>query len=252
MLLNSFNQCKSVISLAVMFGMAIIAFSSQAETDIYSASVNHSERLQSDSEHDIKRNPMKILPFTKIKRGDQVLELGAGGGYTTELVSRVVGDTGRIYAHFLYNKERLKNNRLSNVIPLRQHSLLEHKSVLEDYEVKDNQLDAIIVFFVLHDIYLNNEMSKDLLDTLYSTLKPGGYLIILDNAAKPNSGLENIGDLHRIDEIFVKAEMTKAGFYLDGTSNILRNKKDNHTKPWGDFQGYQDRFAYRFRKPEEN
>lgn len=216
--------------------------------DIYGSVVNNPKRLKSDFVYDDKRKPLDILPFTQIKPGDKVLELGAGGGYTTELLSLLVGNTGKVYAHFIYKKERLENNRLPNVISLREHSLNEHGKVLAEHKIQSNSLDAVIIFFVLHDMYLNNEMSGELLTSLRTALKPGGSLIILDNAAKPNSGLANIGDLHRIGENFVKAEMEKAGFVFDGETAVLRNKQDDHTKPWGDFEGLQDRFAYRFKK----
>ena len=231
--------------------MPFLAKSGLAANDIYSAAVNQNLRTSTDIKYDKNRKPLEILPFTQIKNGDKVLELGAGGGYTTELISWVVGDSGRVYAHFLYNKERLKDDRLPNVVALREHSLNEHGVVLEENKINKNHLDAIIIFFVLHDIYLNNEMSEALLSTLYTALKPGGKLIILDNAAKPDSGLTHIGDLHRIGENFVKTEMLKVGFILEESTEVLRNKNDDHTKPWGEFKGLQDRFAFRFTKPNQ-
>lgn len=234
-----------IITFCVLVNPAI-----SAESNVYSAAIVNKNRLQTDLKYDEKRMPSKVLPFTQINEGDTVLELGAGGGYTTELLSWTVGKSGKVLAHFLYNKDRLKDNRLPNVTPLRMHSLNEHHKVLEEYNVPPNHLDAVVIFFVFHDIYLNNEMSDELLSTLYKHLKPGGKLIILDNAAKPDSGLKHIGDLHRIGENFVRKELGKAGFILDKASDVLRNKNDDHTKPWGDFEGLQDRFAFRFIKPE--
>ena len=236
-----------IVSLLIL---SLSLLSEASANDIYDAAINNPERLKTDFAYDQKRKPLDILPFTQIKKGDKVLELGAGGGYTTELLSWLVGESGKVYAHFLYKKERLENNRLSNVISLREHSLNEHAQVLAENEIQSNKLDAIIIFFVLHDIYLNNEMSDELLASLKDALKPGGRLIILDNAAKPDSGLTNIGDLHRIGEHFVKSEMEKAGFVFDSETAVLRNKQDDHTKPWGDYEGLQDRFAYRFKKSE--
>lgn len=120
--------------------------------------------------------------------------------------------------------------------------------MLEENDVSANFLDGIIIFFVLHDIYLNGEMDDGLLKTIYASLKPGASLVVLDNAAKPDSGLEAIEALHRIGENFVIDEFVKVGFVVDGTSNVLRNELDDHTKPWGEFKGLQDRFAIRFKK----
>lgn len=229
--------------------MLLIISTSAISSSLYESAINHDKRLKSDFQYDDMRLPAKVLPFTQILEGDKVLELGAGGGYTTELLSWTVGESGKIYSHFLYNKERLSDGRLSNVIPLRNHSLLDHQEVLNELPIHENELDAVVIFFVLHDIYLNNEMSNELLATLYKSLKPGGRLIIMDNAAKVGSGIKNIGDLHRIDESFVKSTMIEAGFEFDKSVNALRNTQDDHTKPWGDFKGFQDRFGFRFLKP---
>jgi len=237
----------SALLISTLFSPASLASKSKKD-DIYISAIENEKRTQSDKKYDEKRNPLKILPFTQVKAGEKVLELGAGGGYTTELLSWVVGESGRVYAHFLYNQERLKNNRLANVISLRQHSLNDHKVVLKENGIENNSLDTIIIFFVLHDIYLNNEMSPELLSSLYKTLKPGGNLIILDNAADPDSGLAKTEALHRIGENFVKVEVENAGFVLVESTDVLRNKDDDHTKPWGDFKGFQDRFAFRFQK----
>ena len=43
--------------------------------------------------------------------------------------------------------------------------------------------------------------------------------------------------------------MIEAGFEFDKSVNTLRNTQDDHTKPWGDFKGFQDRFGFRFLKP---
>ena len=247
-----FRKCKPIAIRSMLTSVVcyLVVFSANSqESDIYTAAINHEQRLQSDLTYDEKRNPVGVLPFTQVVGGDTVLELGAGGGYTTELISWTVGSSGKVFAHFLYNQERLKGNRLANVVSLREHSLSDHKKVLDENKISEAQLDAIIIFFVLHDIYLNDEMSNELLATLYASLKPGGNLIILDNAAKPDSGLTYIGDLHRIGENFVKSEIVKAGFIFDKSTDVLRNENDDHSKPWGDFKGFQDRFAYRFKKP---
>ena len=139
-----------MVSLLIL---SISLLSEASANDIYDAAINNPERLKTDFAYDQKRKPLDILPFTQIKKGDKVLELGAGGGYTTELLSWLVGESGKVYAHFLYKKERLENNRLSNVISLRKHSLNEHAQVLAENEIQSNKLDAIIIFFVLNIIF---------------------------------------------------------------------------------------------------
>ena len=237
-------------SVFIIFSIVLIkpSIALNSADSFYLQAINHGERIATDFKFDEIRKPSQILPFTQIKPGDIVLELGAGGGYTTELLSRVVGDKGKVFAHRLYKKDRLKDNRLANVVSLRDHSLFELAQVLKENHVAKESLNSIVIFFALHDIYLNSEMNNSVLKSFYDYLKPGGALIILDNAAKPDSGLAATKTLHRIGESFVITEMKNAGFKVDSTSDVLRNKNDDHSKPWGDFKGKQDRFAIRFVK----
>jgi predicted methyltransferase len=95
---------------------------------------------------------------------------------------------------------------------------------------QQNSLDATIVLFVLHDMYLNNEMSDQILDTLLTSLKKVASLVILDNTAKHATGLTGIGYLHRVGENFVKDDIVKAGCIFHNASEVLRNTEDNHNK----------------------
>jgi predicted methyltransferase len=244
--LSYFKTCSIILLLTCGFQVLYAEVNSLSAE--YTNAISNPERFKSDLDMDHKRKPSIVLPFSEVKVGDTVLELGAGGGYTTELLARVVGKTGKVYAHRLFNTKRLENNRLPNIISLRDHSLFELNEVMKENNVKKQSLDAIVIFFILHDIYLNNEMNKSVFNAFTSYLKPGGVVVVLDNSADDDSGLSSTEALHRIGKNFVIEEFEKAGFVVDGTSDALENKKDDHTKPWGDFKGEQDRFAIRFRK----
>jgi len=143
--------------------------------------IDHPQRSLSDKQKDRSRKPELILPFTQIKSGNKVLELGAGGGHTTELLARLVGADGKVYAHGL-SPSRVTSNRLPNVVSLRRHLLYQLGDVLGENGVKPNSLDTAILFFTLHDFYLNSRIDKQaLLKTISTYLKPGGRLVLLDN-----------------------------------------------------------------------
>lgn len=55
------------------------------------------DRTAADRATDVRRKPDQILAFIGVKPGMTVLDLSAGGGYTTELLARAVGPTGRVY-----------------------------------------------------------------------------------------------------------------------------------------------------------
>jgi predicted methyltransferase len=84
----------------------------------------HQDRPAEDNKRDQARQPAKILAFTDVSLGNQVLDLFAGGGWYTELFSKAVGDSDNVYAQndqviwrFAEKgiTERTKNNRLNNV-----------------------------------------------------------------------------------------------------------------------------------------
>ena len=59
--------------------------------------VNAPDRPADDKALDAGRQPEQVLAFFGIKPGMKVADLFAGGGYTTELLSRAVGPTGTVY-----------------------------------------------------------------------------------------------------------------------------------------------------------
>src|SRR5262245_45075078 len=63
------------------------------------AAVAAKDRTPADRALDAGRHPAETLAFFGIAPGMHVAELGAGGGYTTELLARVVGPKGTVYGH---------------------------------------------------------------------------------------------------------------------------------------------------------
>ena len=63
------------------------------------AIVSAPDRSEADRALDAGRHPAEMLAFFRVAPGMKVAELGAGGGYTAELLARAVGPTGVIYAH---------------------------------------------------------------------------------------------------------------------------------------------------------
>ena len=55
------------------------------------------DRRDADRTNDIRRKPADMLAFIGIRPGMVALDVVAAGGYTTELLARAVGPTGRVY-----------------------------------------------------------------------------------------------------------------------------------------------------------
>ena len=63
----------------------------------YTAIIAAPDRTEADLQTDKRRDPLKLLAFTGARPGMKVLDMGAGGGYSTELMARAVAPTGVVY-----------------------------------------------------------------------------------------------------------------------------------------------------------
>jgi hypothetical protein len=89
------------------------------------AVVAAADRSEPDRALDDGRKPAELLTFSGVGPGMRVLDLAAGGGYTTELLARAVGPKGVVYGEnpkaFLSFvgeiwKNRLTREAMSNVV----------------------------------------------------------------------------------------------------------------------------------------
>jgi len=59
--------------------------------------VNSPDRSAADRTNDQRRHPEQMLGFIGIRPGIVAIDLSAAGGYTTELLARSIGPTGKVY-----------------------------------------------------------------------------------------------------------------------------------------------------------
>lgn len=212
-------------------------------------------RPAADRARDAGRRPADVVAFLDIGNGDHVIDLVAAGGYYTEVLSMAVGKDGRVVAQNPDTvlrfrdganekalSERLAGNRLPNVTRLNKN--------FEDIGETDGAFDAAITALNFHDIYNSSgpQAAVSVLETVYSVLKPGGVLGILDHAGI--AGADNRA-LHRVEKTHAIEAAETAGFVLEGDSDLLANPDDDRSR--GVFseglRGRTDRFLLKFRKP---
>jgi predicted methyltransferase len=225
----------------------------QIPADI-SAAINSPERPAADKALDAGRHPDQILAFYGIKPGMKIADIFAGGGYMTELFSRVVGPTGTVYSQNgpfpdKFKKigdawnERLKEPALKNVVkvskPFNAPDLLP---------VPADSLDAVIIHLNYHDLVGFKLDRENVNAAVFKALKPGGIYGIVDHSAPAGSGAADTATTHRIDEDFLIKDVEKAGFKLSGASSALRHPEDDRTWLVFKHRGETDRFMLKFTK----
>src|SRR4051794_5316674 len=56
------------------------------------------DRSEADRKNDVRRKPVDMLVFIAPRPGMVVVDVIAGGGYTSELLARAVAPAGRVYS----------------------------------------------------------------------------------------------------------------------------------------------------------
>jgi len=87
----------TTLSLSACVGRNVLATSksSTLSTDRIAEIIASPDRSAADKTNDLRRKPELVLAFIGIRPGMVALDLSASGGYTTELLARAVGPTGR-------------------------------------------------------------------------------------------------------------------------------------------------------------
>ena len=211
-------------------------------------------RSEADAKRDETSKPYAVLDFMAVQPGWKVIDLFAGSGYYSEVLSQRVGDSGKVYLHnnqaYMSSvkglDERVKDERLANVeVYVRE---------VEDINLPSNSLDMAILVMAYHDVYFEQNGWTVTADPLFSTiqriLKPGGVLAIIDHHAAAGSGKTHAQGLHRIDAEFARQDISSHGFEFVAETDILANPADDLTLSVFDpaIRGQTSRFVYKFSK----
>jgi len=221
------------------------------------AVVGAADRSEADRALDAGRRPAELLQFLGIQPGMRVADLGAGTGYTTELLARAVGPTGTVYGQntrFILERfaekpwsERLTKPVMSNVVRVDR----EFDDPLPP-EARD--LDAVVLVLFYHDTVWMKTDRERMNRAIFAALRPGGVYVVIDHSARPGDRVSQAETLHRIEEHIVHDELAAAGFRFARSATFLRNPED--TRDWNaapraaeERRRTSDRFALLFRKP---
>jgi predicted methyltransferase len=230
----------------VCAAIASIAAPAPAKAQDYAAVLAAPDRSAADRENDGKRNALALLAFTAPKTGWRVLDMGAGGGYSTELMARAVGPQGKVYGQNDRDSERLAAR-------LKTPAMANVEAVTRPFDdplpdgVRD--LDLITFFFAYHDTTFMPVDRAKMNKAMFDALKPGGFLVIADHSARPGEGTTVGKTNHRIEESALVAEVTQAGFRQVATGDFLRNPDDPRTVSVHRSGIRNDEFVIRFQKP---
>jgi len=246
------------------------------------------DRSAADRTNDIRRKPDQMLAFIGVWPGMVALDLSAGGGYTTELIARAVGPTGRVYGQSAprdpdkaapvpvapegasHPAAAMAQTPAVAAVPrptgprTSAQALAERSknpaaasivAVVQRFEdpipaeAASNKLDLVTLMFNYHDLGFMGVDRAQMNRAVFAALKPGAMYVIADHSGRPGTGISESGTLHRVEEAFLRKEVEAAGFKLAEEGNFLRNPLDPRDKNTPDPPQPKDEFVLKFVKP---
>ena len=248
-------------TLLASFALLTTQLSYSEVSDEINNAVASSERLKSDASRDASRKPAEILSLLGIKSGMNVIDLSSGGGYYTDIISRVVGKDGKVYSHntpYVINRFADSLNNPDEGWLLRLKSQQWKSNVTKMVGELDGmsypiQLDVAMMVLFYHDIIWQGVDTKVMNRHIFNALKPGGAFMIIDHNAKSGTGVSDVESLHRIDKQYIIDELTSAGFKLEVDSDLLAIADDTRDFPFSNNpskkRDHTDRMVLKFVKP---
>jgi ubiquinone/menaquinone biosynthesis C-methylase UbiE len=165
------------------------------------------------SEREAEEAPSKAIAALGLEAGDAVADVGAGSGYYTIRLARVVGATGRVYATDIQPemlalvRKKVEAERLSNV-----ELVLGAPS--------DPRLPAASVNLVLMvDVYHELADPQGMLRALKRALKPGGRLVLIE--FRKESPWVPIREEHKMSIREARLELEAEAYVLDRVIDVL-------------------------------
>jgi predicted methyltransferase len=241
---------KLAFAILALLTAAIAPFPGASAQD-YNAILAAPDRSEADRKTDQARHPDKFLAFTGVKPGMKVLDVASGGGYTTELMARVVGPSGKVYAQDAPTaserartafEARIKKPELANVVRL----VTPYDAPLTS-EVRD--LDIVTLFYSYHDIAFMPVDRAKMNKAVFDALKPGGVYIVADHSAALGAGTSVAQTLHRIEEATLRKEVEAAGFKFVAEADFLRSPEDKRDGLIFRSPVPVDAFVHKYEKP---
>jgi predicted methyltransferase len=214
---------KAGYAVLLTLGLSSLALALPEDFD---AKLQAESRPQADKDRDAARKPRETMETLGVQEGWTVIDVSAGGGWFTHVISAAVGPNGKVLAQF--GERALQNNngqaqrdlaaKLGNVEPV----------FAAMSAIPAGTADAAVTALNYHDAYnfRGEEGSQAFLKDIFNALKSGGVAAIIDHEGTME--MDN-AQLHRIPVDIARAEIQKAGFIIVEESSVLDNPADDHS-----------------------
>ena len=236
---------KTAFSLLLSLGASSFIMALPAD---FMTKLEADSRPDGDKARDGARRPYQVMTLAGIQEGWTVIDVAAGGGWYTRVLSAAVGPTGKVISQV--GPRALQNNNGQSVRDLAA-SLGNVEPFFENMaDIPAGSADAAVTALNFRDAYnfRGEAGAQGFLKEIYNALKSGGVAVIIDHAGTIEMDNAN---LHRIPVVIARAQIQAAGFQIVRESDILHTSADDHSISSNDptLGRNTDRFLFVVRKP---
>ncbi len=246
--------------------------------DAFAAILAGEHRSDDNKVRDKYRNPAETLTFFSVTPDATVVEIWPGAGWYTEILAPYLRDEGRYIAagfdpesniEFIreaagrYQKKLDANPELYGKTEM---AVFMPPNQLE--EIPENSVDVVLTFRSIHN-WMPRGSQDTIFAALFRMLKPGGVLGVVEHRGNPAIPQNPEANTGYVNQEYAIQLAEKAGFVLNGSSEINANPRDTKDHPEGVWTlpptlrlgdqgketwlsiGESDRFTLRFIKPSD-
>jgi ubiquinone/menaquinone biosynthesis C-methylase UbiE len=182
---------------------------------------------QRDSREEWFRLP-DIFQALGLRDGSRVADVGAGPGFFTVQMARIVGETGRVFAVDIDEsaltalRQRIREETLNNIDVIQGDP--------RDPKLALDSLDAALIVDAYHEMAEHGAM----LTGIRRALKPQGRLVIIDRMPRitRDKPRKDQVEKHAITSDFVQAELSEAGFEIVDRRDDFISRPQNDDYFW--------------------
>jgi predicted methyltransferase len=235
-----------------------------------------SHRSEENRSRNQFRHPVETLTFFGLRPDSQVVEIWPSGGWYTEVIAPYVNEQGKYYAaHWDANSDI---EFIQRGVQAYQAKLAENPELYGNVEMTvlmppdhveiapPGSVDLVVAFRNIHN-WMPRGSQEVILGAIYSALKPGGVLGIVEHRGDPQVEQDPEAKTGYVNQAYAVELAQKAGFIFDNSSEINANPADTKDYEAGVWTlpptlklkeqdqaryieiGESDRFTLRFIKP---
>lgn len=106
--------------------------------------------------------------------GDAVVDIGAGRGRDTWVFAEIVGESGKVYS------EEIEEDKVAGLRKAVEGRDLKQVEPVLGTPTSLNLADESVDMAFMHFVYHHMSKPREMLRSIWKTLKPGGYMVIVD------------------------------------------------------------------------